>query len=125
MPRTLKEWIGRSDDTPVPPRVRLRVLDAHHRQCAKCTRPIHPGDEVKCDHKQALVLGGENRETNLQPLCDWCHKPKTAAEIGQKSRDYKRRLKHSGIKTRRAGRPLIGTIASGWKHNMNGTWERR
>jgi hypothetical protein len=28
MPRSLAEWIGRTDNTPVPPRVRLRVAPA-------------------------------------------------------------------------------------------------
>jgi len=125
MPRTPKEWIGRTDDTPVPWRVRDRVFTRHGCQCAGCGRPIRPGDAWSCDHKQPLILGGENRETNLHPLCAWCHPIKTAKEVAQKSADYKRRLRHSGIKTRPAGRPLLGTYASGWKKFMNGGWERR
>lgn len=129
MPRTPPEWIGRTDDTPVPSRVRLRVLNHYGRVCDAtnrgCGRPIHPGDAWSCDHIQALILDGENRESNLHPLCAWCHPPKTAAECAEKSDNYKRALRHAGIKTRPAGRPLPGTVASGWKHRMNGGWERR
>jgi hypothetical protein len=32
MARTLYEWIGKTDDTPVPPRVRLRVLQHFGRR---------------------------------------------------------------------------------------------
>jgi len=31
MPRSIPEWIGRIDDTPVPPRVRLRALERFGR----------------------------------------------------------------------------------------------
>jgi hypothetical protein len=42
MPRSLGEWIGRSDDTPVPPRVRLRAFERFARGCDPvlgCGRP--------------------------------------------------------------------------------------
>jgi hypothetical protein len=35
------------------------------------------------------------------------------------------RLRHAGIKVAAKGRPLPGTFASGWKHRMDGGWERR
>jgi hypothetical protein len=125
MPRTSAEWIGKTDDTPVPARVRLRVLDRYDRQCDTCKRDIRAGDSWTCDHVKPLILGGPNRENNLHPLCAWCHGPKTAGEVQVKSQNYKRARKHAGIKTRRTNRPLIGTIASGWKKHMNGEWARR
>ena len=45
MPRSVPEWVGRTDDTPVPPRVRLRVLERFGRRCDPthgCGRPL-PG----------------------------------------------------------------------------------
>jgi hypothetical protein len=72
----------------------------------------------------AVINGGANRECNLHPLCEWCEPPKTEADVHEKSRS-RRRLRHAGIKLAPKGRPLPGTIASGWKHRMDGGWERR
>lgn len=125
MSRAVKEWIGRTDDTPIPPRVKLRVLDRFHHRCDGCSRPIRAGDGWACDHAKALINGGENRERNLHPLCAWCHGLKTRADVHEKSRVYVTRRHHAGIKSRTKWRPLPGTIASGWKHRMDGGWERR
>lgn len=128
MARTVTEWRGRTDDTPVPPRVRLRVLERFDRRCDPtlgCGRPIRPGDRWTCDHVEALINGGENRERNLHPLCEWCEPPKTAADVREKSRNYRARLRHAGIRLKPIGRPLPGTTASGWRHRMDGTWQRR
>lgn len=128
MPRSVKEWIGKTDDTPVPPRVRLRVLDRFGRRCDPelgCGRVLRPGDRWTCDHVHALINGGENRENNLHPLCEWCEPSKTQADVREKSRTYRVRLGHAGIKVKAVGRPIPGTVASGWKHHVDGTWERR
>jgi 5-methylcytosine-specific restriction protein A len=128
VPRSLAEWIGLTDDTPVPPRVRLRVLERFGRRCDPargCGRPLRPGDAWTCDHIRAVINGGANRERNLHPLCEWCQPPKTQADVHEKSRSYRKRLRHAGIKVAAKGRPLPGTIASGWKHRMDGGWERR
>lgn len=131
MPRTTKEWIGKTPDTPVPARVRLRVLLRFDRRCdptfgaGGCGRTIRPGDAWTCDHAIALINGGENRENNLHPLCAWCDPPKTANDVAEKSKTYHKQLRHAGIKIKPKGRPLPGTIASGVRHRMNGTWELR
>jgi hypothetical protein len=50
---------------------------------------------------------------------------KTADDMREKSRTYRVRLRHAGIKLKPAGRPILGNVASGWRHRMDGTWERR
>lgn len=129
MPRQVKEWIGKTSDAPVPPRVRLRVLLRFERCCdaarGGCGRPIRPGDKWTCDHGVALINGGENRERNLHPLCAWCNPDKNASDVAEKSMVYHKQLRHAGIKLKAKGRPLPGTIASGWKKHVNGTVERR
>jgi 5-methylcytosine-specific restriction endonuclease McrA len=123
--RSVDEWVGATDDTAIPDRVRLRVFLRFHGVCHCCERKITTGETWVCDHMQALINGGENRENNLAPLCDWCDKRvKTPADVAEKSRTYRRRAKHLGIKPRKA-RPMPGTKASGWKRKMNGTLERR
>jgi 5-methylcytosine-specific restriction enzyme A len=128
MTRSLPEWIGRTDDTPVPPRVRLRVFERFGRCCdpaGGCGRAIRPGDAWTCDHVKAIVNGGANRENNLHPLCAWCDPPKTRSDVKLKSDAYQKGLRHAGIKVAPKGRPLQGTVASGWRKRMDGTVQRR
>ncbi len=122
--RSLDEWIGANDDTPTPPRVQLRVIIHYDARCALCTRKIGGPVLWQCDHIKALVNGGENRESNLQPLCLTCHETKTKGDCREKSITYRNTLKHYGIK-KRQWRPLLGTKASGWRKRMDGTLERR
>lgn len=96
--RQTDEWIGATDDTSVPPRVRLRVYEKFNGRCPKCTRKLQPG-QWDCDHVIALANGGENRESNLQPLCDNpCHSQKTKSDVADKSKSYRKRRSHAGIK---------------------------
>lgn len=99
--RTAAEWIGNNDDSPVPPRVQLRIFEKHNGRCPKCTRKLVPG-KWACDHIVALVNGGENRENNLQPLCvSPCHSDKTRNDVAEKSRGYKRRASNAGVRKKR------------------------
>lgn len=124
MSRTVPEWIGKTPDTPVPKRVRLRVLEAFKHKCALCGRDIRAGIRWICDHIIALINGGENRESNLQPICDWCDKNiKTPADQALKSRIYKSKSRNAGLR-RPKWRPLPGTRASGIRRRMDRTVER-
>jgi hypothetical protein len=114
MARSLPEWIGASDDTPVPPRVRLRVWERFSRCCGNCTRPIAAGDAWECDHRQALINGGENRESNLWPLCRWCVPDKNAADVAEKAANYRARRAHAGVKARAFHRPMACGRRSRW-----------
>lgn len=95
--RTVPEWRGKTPDSAIPPRVRVRVFEAHGGRCAGCTRKIGPADKWDCDHIQALANGGQNREANLQPLCSWCHGDKTRADVAEKSVTYRKKSKHLGL----------------------------
>lgn len=121
--RKTNEWIGKSLDTPAPPRVRLRVFDAHNGKCALTGRKIMPGDVWELDHKQALTNGGENRESNLQPVLKDAHKAKTARDVAQKSKDRRVRAKHLSI--HKSKNPLPGGKDSDWKQKVGGGWVRR
>lgn len=125
MSRSIPEWIGATPNTPVPPRVRLRVFYSFMGICqGQCgNRRIVAGKPWVCDHKIALINGGENRESNLQPICDWCDKnSKTPADIREKSKIADKRMAHLGIKRR--SRPMPGSRASGIRKRMSGAVER-
>jgi 5-methylcytosine-specific restriction protein A len=94
MPREVAEWIGKTDDTPAPPRVRLRVWDRCEGKCHRCARAIPTGDAWILEHFIALINGGENRERNLCLTCSWCKPIKDAEDVAVKAETYRVRSKH-------------------------------
>ncbi len=110
--RANDEWIGTTDDTPVPPRVKLRVFQRYQGTCYLSGRKIRPGDAWQTEHVIALCNGGENRETNLKPALVDPHKVKTAQDRRIKAKDDRVRQKHLGIKKKRRwpSRKFDGTV---------------
>jgi 5-methylcytosine-specific restriction enzyme A len=92
----IKEWIGDSDDQRAPKSVRDR-LKAKFPKCNICTRKIEATEKMALDHVKALINGGENRESNLRPVHQSCHKIKTAADVAEKAKVATIRQKHNGI----------------------------
>lgn len=127
MRRVLPEWIGKTPDTAIPPRVRLRVFERYGGRCYLCTRKLGPGDRWDCDHVVALAIWtGEphgNRESNLAPACTVCHREKTAQDVAEKAYTARVKGKHLGV--RKPKRPMPGSRGSGWKKRIDGTVERR
>jgi 5-methylcytosine-specific restriction endonuclease McrA len=102
--RAIKEWIGRTPDTPAPDGVRLRVWERQKGKCAITARKITTGDKKRLDHKVPVAdWTGEpphgNRESNLQWILDAPHKVKTKAEAAVRKKVRKRAKSHAGIKT--------------------------
>jgi 5-methylcytosine-specific restriction protein A len=96
MSRAVDEWIGKTDDTAAPPRVRVRVFDRCNGCCGQCGRKISAGERWTLEHLIALINGGQNRETNLGVTCAWCLPAKNGADVAEKSRVYAKRAKHIG-----------------------------
>ena len=97
MARNLPEWIGKSDDTPVPPRVRLRVFERYNGICQLSKRKILIGEEWHCHHVVGLEEKGENRESNLVPALVEPHKRENARQQAVKKTVNRIRKKHIGI----------------------------
>lgn len=102
MVRELPQWVGKTDSTPVPPRVRARVFmrDGGRCQCG-CQVLIRPGDKWQTDHIIAIINGGKNDESNLQTLLTEHHKAKTEQDVAEKAKTARVQLKHLGIKPSR------------------------
>ena len=118
MSRTVEEWIGKTDDTPIPPRVKLRVFELHGGVCHLSGRKIRAGEPWDCDHVKALINGGENRESNLAPALRDKHRLKTAEDVAEKAVVARKRTKHLGIarpKYRWPSRGINGTKSASSK----------
>lgn len=124
MSRDVPEWIGKNDNTAIPPRVRLRVFERHGGKCHLSGRRILAGEPWDCDHIVALVNGGGHRESNLAPALRDKHREKTALDVAEKSIVRRKRMKSLGIAPKK-GRPMPGSKASGLRRRMDGTVERR
>lgn len=116
MARQVPEWIGRTEDTKVPPRVRQRVFDTHGGICHLTGRKIMPGEAWELEHVHALILGGQHRESNMAPALKAAHKAKTAMEMGVKAKIARVRQKHIGV-----AKPKSSLSHSNLKRLMDGT----
>lgn len=121
--RSVEEWIGATPDAKIPPRVKLRVFEAHDGRCWLTGRKIMPGDLWDMDHKIALCNGGEHRETNLAPALREEHRKKTAEDVKMRAKADRVRKKHLGI--HRPKHPMPGSKASRWKKPLHGPAVRR
>lgn len=122
MPRSVPEWIGKTDDAPIPPRIRLRIFDRYSGICRLSGRTIRAGDAWQCDHIVALINGGQHRESNLVPVLIDPHRTKSKEDVAEKSRVAKRRKSFLGIK--KPSR-FPGSRNSPFKRKLDGTVVRR
>lgn len=96
--RTVEEWIGKTDDAKIPPRVRLRVFERYNGTCYLSGVKIQPGDKWEVEHILALCLGGEHRENNMAPALVDPHREKTTKDRKMKAKIDRVRKRHIGIK---------------------------
>jgi 5-methylcytosine-specific restriction protein A len=123
MSRSTDLWVGATDDTPIPPRVRLRVWERDKGVC-QCGCGIKIDNKPwDTDHTVAIINGGSNSEDNLRTLLRSHHREKTAKDVQEKSMVRRKKMKAIGLKPK--GRPMPGSRASGIRKRMDGTVERR
>ena len=102
MARSVPEWIGKTEDSKIPDRVKLRVRKREKDICYLSGRKITSSDQVDYDHKIALVLwtgdGHGNRESNIFPVIRAKHREKTKQDVADKAKSDAVRKKHLGIR---------------------------
>jgi len=123
--RSVPEWIGATDDTPVPARVKERAFTRAGGVCHVSGIKIRPGDPWDVDHVLAICNGGQNRERNLAPILRGKpHKEKTRSDLALKKKNARLRRKHLGIEP--PSRYVVpGSKRSRWRRRVGGKWERR
>lgn len=98
MARSTAEWIGKTDNAKIPPRIRQKVFDRAGGVCHWCKLAIKvPVETWQADHVVALINGGEHRDTNLAPIHGHCHVAKTGADVADKKKVAAVRKKHLRI----------------------------
>lgn len=102
MARAVPEWIGKSDDTPIPDRVKLRIWAREDGRCYLTGSKIRPGDKYDFEHVIALALwtgeGHGNRESNIRLALKEAHKAKTASDRKVQAKSDRVRKQHLGIR---------------------------
>lgn len=61
--------VWQDPDTAPTSNAKDRVLTRHRHKCAHCGITLGPIMRPEFDHTLPLIDGGQNRESNLQPLC--------------------------------------------------------
>lgn len=101
MARSVPEWIGRTADSKIPDRVKLRIWDREGGRCYLTGRKIMPGDEYDYEHVIAIALwtgdGHGNRESNIRLALKEPHKGKTREDRQLQAKSDRVRKKHLGI----------------------------
>ncbi|WP_420003226.1 HNH endonuclease [Arenibacterium sp. LLYu02] len=119
--RSVPEWIGNRPETVAPPRVKARIILAQEGVCG-CGCGVRlgmAGELIEFDHTQALINGGENRESNLRALRKPCHRVKTSEDVAQKATEARKRNKHLGLHQPKGTIP--GSKGTRWKRKVDGT----
>ena len=122
--RSVKKWVGKTDDSMPPPRVRARIFQRFEGICQETGRKITAADAWDLDHTIAIADGGANDEDNLRPVLRKAHQAKTAAENSERAVVRRKQNKHLGIKKPRR-HIIAGSKDSGWKKPLNGPAVRR
>lgn len=81
--------------------------------------------EIIDEHIQPLFRGGSNDLDNRALFSKPCAIAKTREEATERAKGRRAMERYIGAPKRRKGRPLAGTVESGWRHKMDGSWERR
>ncbi len=105
-------------------RDKLKIFERADGHCEGCGCKLWPGDKKEIDHSLPDALGGKPDIKNAKLLCYWCHKEKTAEDVGRIRKADRQKAKHQGF-SKPQSRPLLGTRASGIKLKFGGGWEYR
>lgn len=108
--RSVPEWIGKTPDTPIPPRVRLRILLRYDGRDYLTGQKITAGTPWEIEHIKAIILGGEHRESNMAPVIKGkAHQEKTKRDVAAKKKIARVAKAHYGLK------PKSGIVSAGFQ----------
>ena len=71
--------------TPIPKKVRFRILRRDGYRCRLCGLTAENGVRLEVDHKVPVAKGGSNLESNLWTLCQPCNSGKSDSDLAVES----------------------------------------
>jgi hypothetical protein len=102
-------------------------------RCERCSLPIG-GKPFDYHHNPAVWTWTEEKRQRVikegltsedgEVLGHCCHAPQTSADSADRSKG-KRIVAKAARAEKKYSKPIPGSKASGWRHKVNGTWERR
>lgn len=104
-------------------RQRELLFSQHRARCCLCGERINDHRWIR-EHVKPLWLGGADHESNMGPAHISCAREKTRSESTVRAKMIRQRKKHLGLRKPQR-RPMMGTVASGWRRRFDGTVERR
>lgn len=107
-----------------PAKVKMAAFERADGRCEGCSAKLVPG-KYQYDHAIPDATGGEPTLSNCVVLCSNCHGSKTATmDAPRIAKTRRQSQKHVGARPK-PRQTIPGSRASGWKHKINGQWERR
>ncbi len=106
---------------------RARLFLDRKGRCHRCTRKIMAGETWYDEHLHSLGTGGGNEWENRFLTCKNCFPKKNADDAKKLAKSRAVAVAHviPPSQRQKRGKPIPGTKRSGWRHKMDGTWERR
>lgn len=106
---------------------RVELFLERSGRCHRCTNRIRPGRPWYDEHLKSLATGGGNEWANRVLTCENCFPLKNADDAKKLAKQRAVAVAHviPPSQRQKRGRPIPGSKRSGWKHRMDGTWERR
>ena len=96
--RAWREWVGKTGDTAIPPRVQGRIAWVWENTC-HITGVKITGEKPDMEHVVPLSQGGENREGNIRPAWRKAHIQKSAEETTRRAKADAQRAAAYATKT--------------------------
>jgi len=104
----------------------LRLFALHGGVCHFCGGKITGAREGwEISHEIPLAIGGDDDDANRKPAHKKCHRDHTAKVDAPRIAKTKRQARKGMGARPRPRQTIPGSRASGWKHKLNGQWERR
>ena len=125
--------MSRIDRLEIPKPVKLQVFERAGGPgnvcCEGCTLRLggKPFEYHHCRAEWTQNVPISERDpiiaADVKLLCIPCHDEISAKDTT--ARAHGKRIVANAARAKRPSRPMAGSRASGWRHRMDGTWERR
>lgn len=81
------QYLSPTKRRPMTKKRAAKIFLREQGRCYLCQKQMRAGvDEFQIEHPDSLILGGSDNDEDLRVICTPCHKAKTAADAGARSK---------------------------------------